>query len=173
STNMSQQEQFAIGSQEARWRLFVNSLRVTAMHPLLGVGPGNFGDVNAQLTAGPDSRASWQQTHNAYTQVSSECGIPAGIAFLALVIITPGTGSSSTMRLYASSKSTPSSKETGIEMGACNVSLAAVPGDGNLTAAIRAGTGTGETLETLVNRILLVGTDISACFGGTVSRLHH
>ncbi len=86
STETSQQEQFAMGSQEARWRLFVNSLRVTAMHPLLGVGPGNFGDANAQLTAGSGTRASWQQTHNSYTQVSSECGVPAGIAFLALVI---------------------------------------------------------------------------------------
>lgn len=76
----------AIGSSDARWVLFVNSLRVTLQHPVFGVGPGNFSVANAQLGQEAGLRGIWQQTHNSYTQVSSECGIPAALMFLGLVV---------------------------------------------------------------------------------------
>jgi O-antigen ligase len=64
----------AFGSAEQRKDLLVQSLRVTAQHPLFGVGPGNFENVSG----------TWLVTHNSYTQVSAEGGIPA---FLLYVLI--------------------------------------------------------------------------------------
>lgn len=76
----------AIGSTQGRWVLFVNSLRVTLQHPVFGVGPGNFVGANAALGREAGLRPNWQVTHNSYTQVSSECGIPAALMFLGLVV---------------------------------------------------------------------------------------
>jgi O-antigen ligase len=63
------------GSAEARTELLIKSLAVTATHPFFGVGPGNF----------PAYTGLWRVTHNTYTQLSSECGIPALILFLLLL----------------------------------------------------------------------------------------
>ena len=63
------------GSAEARRELLVKSLTVTATHPVFGVGPGNF----------PSFTGLWRVTHNTYTQLSSECGIPALLLFLFLL----------------------------------------------------------------------------------------
>jgi putative inorganic carbon (HCO3(-)) transporter len=76
----------AAGSAYQRRVNLINSLRLTVEHPLFGVGPGNFGDANAVLTREVGLTANWQQTHNAFTQVSSECGIPGGLLFLALAV---------------------------------------------------------------------------------------
>jgi len=63
------------GSSEARRELLVKSLKITVTHPIFGVGPGNF-----QAYTG-----LWRVTHNTYTELSSECGIPALILFLLLM----------------------------------------------------------------------------------------
>lgn len=63
------------GSAEARYGLLLKSLKVTATHPLFGVGPGNF----------PSYTRLWRVTHNTYTQFSSECGIPVLMLFLLLL----------------------------------------------------------------------------------------
>jgi O-antigen ligase len=63
------------GSAEARKDIFVKSLTITMAHPIFGVGPGNFS---------PYTRV-WRVTHNTYTQLSSECGIPALLMFLLLL----------------------------------------------------------------------------------------
>jgi len=60
------------GSAQARGELLRESLYVTARHPLLGIGPGNFDSVSG----------SWHGTHNIFTQLSSEAGIPALLIFL-------------------------------------------------------------------------------------------
>lgn len=59
-------------SQDARRELLVESLKMTAAHPLLGLGPGNFASYTQ----------TWKVTHNTYTELTSECGIPALIIFL-------------------------------------------------------------------------------------------
>jgi O-antigen ligase len=58
----------AQGREEVLWK----SLVVTAQHPLFGVGPGDF-----QVLSG-----SWHSSHDVYTQLSSEAGLPALILFL-------------------------------------------------------------------------------------------
>jgi uncharacterized protein YjeT (DUF2065 family) len=68
-------------SAQARMDLLRRSIQLTVMHPLLGVGIGEFADAESGLAAAENVRAHWQVTHNAYTQVSSECGVPALICF--------------------------------------------------------------------------------------------
>lgn len=71
----SREDESARGSAIKRWELFTKSLVVTAEHPLLGVGPGNFESYTG----------TWQVTHNAYTQMSSEGGIPALILYVLIL----------------------------------------------------------------------------------------
>jgi O-antigen ligase len=59
------------GSLEARKQLLVDSLKITMQHPLFGVGPGSFQAVSG----------TWQPSHNTYTGLSSEAGLPALILF--------------------------------------------------------------------------------------------
>jgi putative inorganic carbon (hco3(-)) transporter len=54
-------------SAQGRKDLLVKSLKITGEHPLFGIGPGNFTIVSGV----------WHVTHNSYTQMSSEGGIPA------------------------------------------------------------------------------------------------
>ena len=63
------------GSAEARRRLLIMSLKLTAQHPVFGVGPGQFQNITQ----------TWFVTHNTYTQLSSETGIP-GIALFLLIL---------------------------------------------------------------------------------------
>jgi O-Antigen ligase len=62
-------------AKAARAELLVRSLQVTAAHPLFGVGPGQFAS----------STGLWRVTHNTYTELSSESGIPALVLFLLVV----------------------------------------------------------------------------------------
>lgn len=64
----------AHGSAVARKALLIKSLEVTLEHPIFGIGPGDFQIISGQ----------WNQTHNVYTALSSEAGLPALILFLAM-----------------------------------------------------------------------------------------
>ena len=61
----------AYGSSQQRQQVLWRSIEVTEEHPLFGVGPGNF-----QVLSG-----SWHATHNSFTQMSSEGGVPAFILY--------------------------------------------------------------------------------------------
>lgn len=63
------------GSSSQRQLLLERSLEVTAEHPLLGIGPGNFEQVSG----------NWHMSHNTYTQLSSEAGLPALFIFLWMI----------------------------------------------------------------------------------------
>jgi O-antigen ligase len=60
------------GSAAVRRELLILSLKMTATHPIFGVGPGQFENVTQ----------TWFLTHNTYTQLSSEVGIPGFILFV-------------------------------------------------------------------------------------------
>ncbi len=87
--NVSAEEKLRIGtieSTEARKQLFFDSLNITAHHPFLGVGPGNFEVAQNELAmARGDSRALWHLTHNTYTQLSSEMGLPGLAIYVAML----------------------------------------------------------------------------------------
>jgi O-antigen ligase len=63
------------GSSAARRELLILSLKLTATHPIFGVGPGQF----------ESATQTWFVTHNTYTQLSSEVGIPGFILFILIL----------------------------------------------------------------------------------------
>lgn len=71
----NQSQQSAYESAQARREIFIKSLEVTATHPFLGIGPGNF----------PIISGSWHVTHNSYTQMSAEAGIPALLLYVLIL----------------------------------------------------------------------------------------
>jgi O-antigen ligase len=81
----------AVQSTESREYLLRKSLQYTIEHPVFGVGPGEFSEyegVNNRLTG--MTHGYWHDTHNTLTQVSSECGIPAALLFIAGIASTFG-----------------------------------------------------------------------------------
>jgi hypothetical protein len=97
----------AISSQLERRELFKTSVMYTLMHPLLGVGPDQFAVAVAGDGAKSGVRAPWLGTHNSYTQVSSECGIPALICYCAVLFISFRTN----LRLFRQSRDNPALKD--------------------------------------------------------------
>jgi O-antigen ligase len=79
----SEEARKAMDSTVARQNLMQLGLRVSLQHPLLGVGPGEFGDyVGGEISAARAMRLGFRQTHDTYLQISSEAGIPGLIFYL-------------------------------------------------------------------------------------------
>ena len=76
----------AVASSEARQRVFKKSVEMTLRHPILGVGPGMFADAVEDDLRQEGKRTTFLLTHNSYTQVSSEMGLPGLFLFLAILI---------------------------------------------------------------------------------------
>jgi len=73
----------AAGSTRAREYLLKTSIGMTLQHPLLGVGPNEFLISEGAMAKSRGEHGQWQVSHNSYTEVSSEDGIPAFFFFLA------------------------------------------------------------------------------------------
>ena len=71
----------AVGSSAARKDLLNNSLTLAALHPLFGVGPGMFAASDADRAKEQGKQGMWLLTHNSYTEVASESGIPGFLLF--------------------------------------------------------------------------------------------
>jgi O-antigen ligase len=82
--------QNAIASSEAREYLLRKSIEFTFKKPFFGVGPGQFSNYEGKDAVGQGLRGYWHDPHNTYTQISSECGIPALVFYLGAVISTFG-----------------------------------------------------------------------------------
>jgi O-antigen ligase len=79
----------AVSSSQMRQYLLKESLKLTLTHPLFGVGPSMFPvaeDTDAK-TRGL-RHGVWQGTHNSYTEVSSEIGIPGAIAYILAIALS-------------------------------------------------------------------------------------
>ncbi len=70
-------------SSASRKYLFEQSIKFTLENPLFGVGPANFSNYEGLVAKAAGQRGSWHETHNTWTQCSSECGIPALCFFVA------------------------------------------------------------------------------------------
>jgi O-antigen ligase len=70
-------------SEASRSYLFLKSLQFTAQHPLFGVGPDQFSNYEGGTSIAEGRTGTWHATHCSWTQVSSECGIPALILYVA------------------------------------------------------------------------------------------
>lgn len=78
-----------VASSEERKALLLQSLEMTLHHPILGVGPGDFSYVSwderkAATGRGGESLVS----HNTYTQISSETGLPGFFFFAATLVLS-------------------------------------------------------------------------------------
>lgn len=73
--NQKENTASAYDSSLERQQLLWRSIEITKEHPLFGIGPGNF-----QVVSG-----WWQPTHNSYTQMTSEGGLPAFILYLLIL----------------------------------------------------------------------------------------
>ena len=89
SVHLSDSEQSAIESMELRKELLLSSLQLTMRHPLVGVGPGMFAVANANYveeTTGRPNWNAWHETHNTFTQLSCEDGLP-GLFLYSLTLL--------------------------------------------------------------------------------------
>lgn len=66
-----------------RWRATVATGRMVIDHPLLGVGPGQFGDEYAGAYADPGATRKLGSPHDLLPEVASELGLPAALLLLA------------------------------------------------------------------------------------------
>jgi len=86
---VSADERSAMESAELRRELLLSSLQLTMRHPLMGVGPGMFAVANADYTQETKGQAdfnAWHETHNTFTQLSVEDGLP-GLFLYCLTIL--------------------------------------------------------------------------------------
>lgn len=95
-------------SADSRMYLLKRSLVFTMQRPIFGVGPGQFAIYEAKVAKDAGVRGSWHDTHNTFTQISSEAGIPAFLLYLAALISTYRLLS----RVYRRSRNQPSSPES-------------------------------------------------------------
>jgi len=87
--HLTDSERSAIDSSGLRKQLLLSSLELTLQHPLMGVGPGMFAVANAdytQETKGQPSWNAWHETHNTFTQLSCEDGLP-GLFFYCVTLL--------------------------------------------------------------------------------------
>jgi O-antigen ligase len=70
-------------SEQDRLSLLTRSIQYTLEHPIFGLGLGNFGVTSGTQLGRP---SAWESTHNTFTQISSEAGIPALLLFMGLLI---------------------------------------------------------------------------------------
>jgi len=112
-------DQEAVESTAARTHLLKSSIQFTIRHPLFGVGPGEFSDYEAANAKGEGRRGAWAVTHNAYTQVSSEAGIPALLFFLASIVMAFRTFG----RVYRAARSRPELRPMAMACFCCQLSL--------------------------------------------------
>jgi O-antigen ligase len=78
-----------VASTEGRMALLKDSLIITATHPIFGVGLGNFAEYSDLLAKQAGlKRGDWQPTHNSFTQMSSEAGLPAFLLYCSALILS-------------------------------------------------------------------------------------
>ncbi len=78
----------ALESSAIREYLLKTSLEYIVQHPLFGIGPGQFKTYEGTTNKLVGDHGEWKDTHNSYTQATSEAGLPAGLFFLAGIIST-------------------------------------------------------------------------------------
>ncbi len=78
----------AIESQISRITLLKRSVSETLSHPLFGVGPDEFPVQVMQEARSKGEWFQWLGTHNSYTQITSESGIPGFLFYVAAIFGT-------------------------------------------------------------------------------------
>jgi len=90
-------------SKEDHLSVLVRSLQYTIERPIFGLGLGNF-----QVASGTElgQPSAWMGTHNTFTEISSEGGIPALLLFLSLLVCAIRNVGRASMSLVSCPEST-------------------------------------------------------------------
>jgi O-antigen ligase len=78
----------AAESTQSRNYLLRQSILITLGHPVFGVGAGQFSNYEGNTSRRANLHGNWHETHNSFTQVSSEIGVPALLFFLGAIVTT-------------------------------------------------------------------------------------
>ena len=78
----------ATTSTQARSDLLKRSAIMTVQHPIFGVGPGMFSEANQQELGAQGIHTGDLVSHNSYTTVSSEMGIPGVVLFVTIILMS-------------------------------------------------------------------------------------
>lgn len=78
----------AEGSEQARTLLLKSSISLMLANPVLGVGPGQFAPAQADIAKENGKRGAWQVTHNSYTELGCEAGIPGLLLLISLILVS-------------------------------------------------------------------------------------
>jgi O-antigen ligase len=78
--------QSAAASSRLRHQKLRESIELTIRHPIFGVGMGVFMPASVDIAKESGHRGDWEVSHNSYTQVSSELGIPGILLLLAIYV---------------------------------------------------------------------------------------
>lgn len=97
-------------SEEQRMDMLKKSLVLTFTHPLFGVGPGQFADVVWREGKMKGIVVPSLQTHNTYTQVSSEAGVPAFLFYTLTLFLAIRTQ----YRIYRDCRGRPELSDAGV-----------------------------------------------------------
>jgi O-antigen ligase len=76
----------AIGSSTMRRYLLEQSIRYTMQHPIFGIGMNQFPIFEGNHSQIFGNHGYWHETHNTYTQISSECGVPGLVLYVAAMV---------------------------------------------------------------------------------------
>jgi O-antigen ligase len=90
SSDASAEELEATQSSSAREYTLKKSFEYMFEFPIFGVGPGQFASYEGRNNQVIGTHGYWHETHNSYTQVASECGLPGGLLLIGGVISTLG-----------------------------------------------------------------------------------
>ena len=78
----------AMQSAESRKIHFQQSIELTFRNPVFGVGPGMFPVASADYSVDIGEKAYWKETHNTYSQISSESGFPGFLLYIGMLAAT-------------------------------------------------------------------------------------
>jgi O-antigen ligase len=77
----------AEASTKMRHQKLMESIELTLRHPIFGVGMGVFMPASVEIAKEKGNAVDWQVSHNSYTQVSSELGLPGIVLLLAIYFV--------------------------------------------------------------------------------------
>jgi O-antigen ligase len=99
----------ALESSHDREYLLRTSLTYIIQNPIFGVGAGEFSDYEGNSSKKQGRFGLWHETHNTYTQIASENGLPALFFYVAAIASSMGL----LTRVHRASKNRPEFREIG------------------------------------------------------------
>lgn len=88
AAGLNAKEYVAQDNVESRLVAWNGAIQLAAEHPLLGIGPGNYGLYYYDISGNPIGTFALAVSHNAYLDVASELGFIGLVLFLAFIVLS-------------------------------------------------------------------------------------